>query len=134
PIRQAKNLVDHEHNRPFCRGLGIGDKSAERSPIVIDRHHFAVAWRLLQEGLGPLLGRQRKSGARREYEESPNASHMRCTLPQASPKIGIKPLVATPIIAISPVLNIHVTHCVSAIYAFPRQPDKSFKRCCVASA
>jgi len=62
PVGHAENFVDYEHNRRLALRLRIDDECFDRAAIVLEGDPFAMARRLLELGLGPVLSRSNLRG------------------------------------------------------------------------
>ena len=69
PVAEAEDLVDHEDDRGLLADLGIDDEGLHGAIAVVDGDVLAVARRLFQRRLGPVLRDQRRSGEGEEQDE-----------------------------------------------------------------
>src|SRR5882762_6660346 len=67
PIGHTKDFVNDEDDRRLTLRLRINDKCFDRAAIVFDANPFAMARRLFQLGLGPIL---RRNSVRGEQEKN----------------------------------------------------------------
>ena len=69
PVAEAEDLVDHEDDGGLLADLGIDDEGLHGAVAVAEGDVLAMARRLLQRRLGPILRKERASGEGEENDE-----------------------------------------------------------------